>query len=82
MAGKAAMGKVNINQTSIPKQKLPLEIDKDVLVTYQQGTYAAKIAWFALIVSLTVGTCGPSRLQARFAGSPSGQTTIAQQFRV
>ena len=36
---------VNINQTSVPKQNFPLEVDKDLLLTYQSGTYMAKISW-------------------------------------
>lgn len=65
---------VNINQTSVPKQKLPLEIDKDVLVTYQQGTYAAKISWLPNSM-LTVGTWGQAPLGPT-AGNVSGQTTV------
>jgi len=66
---------VNINQTSIPKQKLPLEIDKDVLVTYNQGTYCAKISWLPNSM-LTVGVWGQAP-QGPTAGFPSGQTTVA-----
>ena len=36
---------VNINQTSVPKQNFPIEIDKDLLVTNNSGTYAAKASW-------------------------------------
>src|SRR5271165_5156361 len=35
----------NINQTSIPKQIVPLEVHKDLLVTYQQTGYPGKICW-------------------------------------
>jgi hypothetical protein len=66
---------VNINQTSVPKQKLPLEVDKDSLVTYQQGTYAAKISWLPNSM-LTVGTWGQQPL-GPVANNPSGQTTVA-----
>lgn len=38
---------VNINQTSIPKQKGPLEVRKDLLVTYDQTGSPDKISWQA-----------------------------------
>lgn len=66
---------VNINQTSVPKQKLPLEIDKDVLVTYQQGTYQAKISWLPNNM-LTVGTWGQVPLGPT-SGNSTGDTTDA-----
>lgn len=35
----------NINQTSIPKQNTPVEVHKDLMVTYQQTGYPGKICW-------------------------------------
>ncbi len=64
---------VNINQTSVPKQKLPMEVDKDLLVTYQQGTYEAKIAWMPNSM-LTVGTWGQVPLGPT-VNNPMGDTT-------
>ena len=66
---------VNINQTSVPKQKLTLEIDKDLLVTYQQSSYAAKISWLPNNM-LQTGTWGAIPLGPT-AGYPSGQMTVA-----
>ncbi len=66
---------VNINQTSIPKQKIPLEIDKDLLVTYEQGSYMAKVAWLPNNM-LQTGTWGAAPLGPT-AGFPSGQTTVS-----
>src|SRR5271163_2908627 len=36
---------VNINQTSIPKQKVQVEVHKDLLTTYDQTAYVGKICW-------------------------------------
>ena len=66
---------VNINQTSVPKQNFPLEVDKDLLLTYQAGTYMAKIAWLPNSM-LETGTWGAPPLGPT-AGFPSGQTTVA-----
>lgn len=68
---------VNINQTSISKSKFPLEIDKDLLVTFGQGNagYGAKISWLPNSM-LTVGTWGQAP-QGPTAGYPTGQTTVA-----
>jgi len=66
---------VNINQTSVPKQNFPIEVDKDLLLTYQAGTYAAKIAWLPNSM-LETGTWGAQPLGPT-AGFPSGQTTVA-----
>jgi hypothetical protein len=66
---------VNINQTSVPKQKFPLEIDKDLLVSDDQGTYMGKAAWLPNNMLLT-GTWGAAPLGPT-AGNPSGQTTVA-----
>ena len=35
----------NINQTSIPKQKIPMEVRKDLDITYMQTGYLDKICW-------------------------------------
>jgi len=35
----------DINQTSVPKQTYPLEIDKDLLVSNMQNGYVGKIGW-------------------------------------
>ena len=66
---------VNINQTSVPKQNFPVEIDKDLLLTYQAGTYAAKIAWIPNSMANT-GTWGQHPLGPT-AGFPTGETTVA-----
>jgi hypothetical protein len=65
---------VNINQTSVPKQNFPLEVDKDLLLTYQAGTYMAKIAWLPNSM-LETGTWGAAPLGPT-AGFPAGQTTV------
>jgi hypothetical protein len=66
---------VNINQTSVPKQKIPLEVDKDLLVTYQQACYTGKVSWLPNKMLLT-GTWGASPLGPT-PGYPSGQTIVA-----
>ena len=66
---------VNINQTSVPKQKIWLEVDKDLLVTYQQACYTAKISWLPNKMLLT-GTWGATP-QGPTVGFPSGQVTVA-----
>ena len=66
---------VNINQTSVPKQNFPLEVDKDLLLTYQSGTYMAKISWLPNSM-LETGTWGAPPLGPT-PGYPSGQTTVA-----
>lgn len=68
---------VNINQTSVPKQNFPLEVDKDLLVSYQAGTFAAKIAWLPNSM-LNTGTWGAHPLGPT-AGFPSGETTVTGQ---
>lgn len=62
---------VNINQTSIPKQKIPLEINKDLDVTYAQSGYPDKIAWILNSQCIT-GVWGQAPLGPT-AGFPSGQ---------
>jgi hypothetical protein len=66
---------VNINQTSVGKQKFPLEVDKDLLVTYDQNTYMGKISWLPNSMLMT-GTWGAAPLGPT-AGFPSGQTTVS-----
>jgi len=57
---------VNINQASIPKQKLYQEVRRDLEVTYDQTGYPGKICWIQNDKAQT-GTWG----QSQFA-SPSG----------
>jgi hypothetical protein len=63
---------VNINQTSIPKQKIPLEVKKDLMVTDDQTGYPGKICWLPNSM-LQTGTWGQAPL-GPVAGSPSGTT--------
>jgi hypothetical protein len=65
---------VDINQTSIPKQSYPVEIDKDLLVMNNQSGYIGKAAWLPNSV-LNTGTWGAQPLGPT-AGNPSGQTTL------
>jgi len=66
---------VNINQTSVPKQKMFLEVHKDLLVTNNQNTYPGKIGWLPNSMLMT-GTWGQHPLGPT-AGFPSGETTVA-----
>lgn len=63
---------VNINQTSIPKQKQQVEVRKDLEVTYDQTGYPGKICWLPNS-QLQTGTWGAAPLGPT-AGEPSGQT--------
>jgi len=65
---------VDINQTSLPKQKIPLEVDKDLLVTYQQGASTGKVSWLPNSMLMT-GTWGALPLGPT-AQYPNGQTTL------
>jgi len=65
---------VNINQTSVPKQNMPLEIDKDLLVSNQAGAYTAKISWLPNSM-INTGTWGAHPLGPT-AEFPSGETTV------
>lgn len=65
---------VNINQTSQPKQKIPLEVHKDLLPTYYQTGYPGKISWLPNKILMT-GTWGADPLGPT-EGNPSGQTTV------
>ena len=61
---------VNINQTSVPKQKLYLDARKDIQVTYDQTGYPGKIAWMQNSNILT-GVWGQTPLGPT-ASSPLG----------
>lgn len=66
---------VNLNQTSVPKQKTYLEVHKDLLVNNNQMTYPGKIGWLpnSMLMTCTWGQAplGPT------AGNPAGQTTVS-----
>lgn len=64
----------NINETSIPKQKLPMEVRKDLDVTYYQTGWPDKICWLPNNL-LQTGTWGASP-QGPTAGYPNGQTNV------
>jgi hypothetical protein len=53
--------------TSQPKPKIPLEVHKDLLVTYQQCGYPGKVCWVQASQAQT-GTWGDTELQ-----TPTGQ---------
>ena len=61
---------VNINQTSVPKQKRYLEAKKMLQITYGQSGYPGKICWMQNS-NLSVGTWGQSPLGPT-AGLPQG----------
>lgn len=63
---------VNINQTSIPKQKVYLEVMRDLEVTYDQTGYPSKLCWLPNDI-LQSGTWGQVPLGPT-AGFPSGVT--------
>jgi len=62
-----------INQTSIPKFKQPVEVNKDLMVTYDQTGYPAKICWLPNSM-LETGTWGQTPLGPT-TDNPSGDTT-------
>jgi len=66
---------VNINQTSVPKQNFPIEIDKDLLLSYQAGTYTAKLCWISNSI-VNTGTWGAHPFGPT-EGNPSGETTVS-----
>ncbi len=66
---------VNLNQTSIPKQKSALEVHKDLLVMNNQMTYPGKICWIPNSMCLT-GAWGQAP-QGPTTGNPSGETTVS-----
>jgi hypothetical protein len=65
----------NINQTSIPKQKIPMEVRKDLDITYLQTGWLDKICWLDNRL-LQTGTWGAAP-QGPTLGFPSGQTIVA-----
>ncbi len=52
---------VNINQTSIPKEKLYLEVHRDLEVTFNQSGYCGKVCWMQNDTMIT-GTWGQTQL--------------------
>ena len=64
----------NVNQTSIPKQKIPMEVRKDLNITYNQTGYLDKICWIQNNQCQT-GTWGEPPFGPT-TGNLSGQTTI------
>lgn len=62
----------NVNQTSVPKQNTPLEVHKDLEVTYAQTGYPAKCCWIPADQMMT-GTWGNAPLGPT-PGNPSGNT--------
>jgi hypothetical protein len=66
---------VNINQTAIPKQKMTMEVHKDLEICYYQTSYPGKICWLPNSMLMT-GTWGEHPLGPT-AGFPSGETIVA-----
>jgi hypothetical protein len=66
---------VNLNQTSVPKQKTYLEVHKDLLVDNNQMTYPGKIGWLPNSM-LQTGAWGQAPLGPT-VGFPAGQTTVS-----
>lgn len=63
---------VQINQTSVPKQKIQLEVRKDLEITYAQTSGGGKICWLPNDQMLA-GTWGAAPLGPT-AGNPVGDT--------
>lgn len=63
----------NINQTSVIKQKVSLEVHRDLLVTYWQTGYPGKICWMQND-TLQTGVWGLHPFGPT-SGNPSGETT-------
>lgn len=63
----------NVDQTSIPKQKMTMEVRKDLDVTYIQTGYPGKICWLPND-QMQTGTWG-AHPQGPTAVSPGGETT-------
>jgi hypothetical protein len=63
----------NINQTQVIKQKVQLEVHRDLLVTYWQYGYPGKICWMQND-TLSTGVWGLHPFGPT-AGNPSGETT-------
>lgn len=66
---------VNLNQTSVPKQKTYLEVHKDLLVSNNQMTYPGKIGWLPNSM-INTGTWGQAPLGPTI-DNPSGQRTVS-----
>lgn len=66
---------ININQTSIPKQKQYLEVKKDLMTSSDQNGYPGKICWMQNDTLMT-GTWGQAPLGPT-TGNPAGQLGIA-----
>jgi hypothetical protein len=64
---------VDINQTSIPKRKVPVEVHKDLDVTSDQSGYPGKICWLPNDQLIT-GTWGAAP-QGPTTGNLAGQTS-------
>ena len=60
----------NINQTSVPKQNVPVEVHKDLEVTYAQTGYPAKLCWIPND-QMQTGTWGVAPLGPT-ANNPNG----------
>lgn len=65
---------VNLNQTSIPKSKMFLEVHKDLMVTGAQTSYPGKISWLPNSM-LNTGAWGQHPFGPT-AGFPSGETVV------
>src|SRR5581483_2159084 len=65
----------NINQTSVPKTKIQLEVARDLEVTDIQTGYPGKICWIPND-QCQIGKWGQSPLGPT-VGNPSGQTNVA-----
>jgi hypothetical protein len=66
---------VNLNQTSVPKQKTYLEVTKDLMVTNNQTSYPGKISWLPNSM-LNTGTWGQHPLGPT-AANPAGETVVS-----
>lgn len=64
----------NVNQTSVPKTKRPLEVHRDLMVTDGQTANPGKICWIQNNTAIT-GTWGQAPLGPTVA-NPSGQTIV------
>lgn len=64
----------DINNTSIPKRKIDLEVHRDLLVTTIQSGYPGKISWIPARLA-NVGTWGAAPLGPT-VNAPQGQTAI------
>lgn len=62
----------NINQTSVPKQNTPVEVHKDLEITYAQTGYPAKACWIPCD-QMQTGTWGVSPLGPTL-NEPNGVT--------